>query len=55
MDRISKLFNEYISAWEDLKKAEKKMKDGEMCSGEFFDIDWHFYEAQKNFMKELQK
>tara|TARA_R100000734_G_C3312504_1_gene103545 strand:- start:63 stop:230 length:168 start_codon:yes stop_codon:yes gene_type:complete len=55
MDRISKIFNEYVNAWEDLKKAEKKMKEGEMCSGEFFDIDWHFYEAQKNFMKELQK
>ena len=54
MDRISKIFNEYINAWEDLKKAEKKMKAGEMCSEEFFDIDWHFYESSKNFTEELE-
>jgi len=54
MDRLSELFDKYINAWEDLKKAQKKMKEGEMCSGEFFDIDWHFDEVQREFLKELE-
>jgi hypothetical protein len=55
MSRLTKAFNKFIDAWQDLKTARKKMKSGEMCSGEFFDIDWHFDEAQREFFKQLDK
>jgi len=55
MSKFTKIFNEFIDAWEDLKKAQKKMKIGEMSSEEFFDIDWHFDEVHRKFIKELQK
>jgi len=55
MNKISKTFNDFIDAWEDLKKAQEKMKLGEMCSAEFFDIDYHFDEIHRKFIKELQK
>ena len=49
MSRLSKSFHKYVDAWIDLKAAQKKMKLGEMDSGEFFDIDWHFDETQREF------
>jgi hypothetical protein len=55
MSRLAKAFNKFIDAWQDLKTARKKMKSGEMCSGEFFDIDWHFDESQREFFKQLDK
>ena len=55
MSKFTKIFNEFIDAWEDLKKAQKKVKVGEMSSEEFFDIDWHFDEVHRKFIKELQK
>jgi len=54
MNKLSKAFNNFIDAWENLKKAQEKMKLGEMCSGEFFDIDWHFDEMHRRFIKELR-
>ena len=55
MSKIGEIFNEFIDAWEDLKKAQLKMKTGEMASEEFFDIDWHFDEVQRKFINELKK
>lgn len=55
MSRLSKSFHKYVDAWIDLKAAQKKMKLGEMDSGEFFDIDWHFDETQREFLKHLYK
>ena len=55
MNKLTKLFNDFIKAWEELKEAQKKMKTGEMCSEEFFDIDYHFDEIHREFIKELQK
>jgi len=55
MSKIGEIFNEFIDAWEDLKKAQLKMKTGEMSSEEFFDIDWHFDEVHRKFINELKK
>jgi len=55
MSKIGEIFNEFIDAWEDLKKAQLKMKIGEMSSEEFFDIDWHFDEVHRKFINELKK
>jgi len=55
MNKLSEMFNEFITAWEALKKAQTKFKMGEMCSDEFFDIDYHFDEIHRKFIKELQK
>jgi len=55
MTRLGTAFNKYVSAWVELKAARVKMKMGEMDSGEFFDIDWHFDETRRVFLKHLHK
>ncbi len=55
MNKVSETFNDFIKAWEDLKEAQKKMKVGEMCAEEFFDIDYHFDEIHRKFIEEIQK
>jgi len=55
MNRLSKVFNNMLDAWQQLKAAKKKFKSGEINDGELFDIEFNAFELEEKFIEQIKK
>jgi hypothetical protein len=55
MDKVSKAYHAYIKALKEDRKGQKKFQRGEICSGEYFDIEYNKHETEQEFIQCLKK
>jgi len=55
MDKVSKAYHAYLKAIKEEKEAQVKFEKGEICSGEFFDIEFNKHETEQEFIDSIKK
>jgi len=55
MNKLSKIFNKLLDAWEENVVAKIEHKKGNISSGELFDIEFNAFELEEKFIAQLKK